>query len=99
APGRIAAVLVTAPKPVMTPHARSEAESSGRLVGMATAWEASTTTYSANAAVRRPCVSGSPPVRRSGLLLSSGKRVSHVTGVPWRQATQLPQDRIRVTTT
>ena len=48
------AVFVTAPKPVMTPHARRQAESKGRLFGTTTACEASTTRRSAKPAVRKP---------------------------------------------
>ena len=48
------AVLMTAPMPVMTPQAMRAALSSGTSLSMATAWLASTTTYSAKAPVRRP---------------------------------------------
>ena len=98
-PGRTAAVFATAPKPVITPQASSEAASRGRLEGIATTCDWSTTTRSAKAAVRSPCTKGSPPGRRSGLRSSSGNRVSQVTRAPWLQEGQCPQERIRVTTT
>ena len=97
-PGRTPAVLVTAPKPVSTPQAISEAASSGTSFGMATAWEPSTTTYSANAPVRMPCTSASP-FAVSGLRSSSGNTASHNTCAPVEQDGQCPQDRISVTTT
>ena len=71
------AVFTTAPKPVMTPQASSEALAKGISVGMATAWEASTTAYSAKAPVSRPWVTGWPSFVVSGLFHIEVNLVSH----------------------
>src|SRR6266404_2663881 len=60
------AVLMTAPMPVMTAQPMREAEAKGTSLGMATAWEPSTTTYSAKAPVPRPWVMGAPLREESG---------------------------------
>ena len=53
-PGLTLAVLTTAPIPVMTPQAISDALSSGISRGMRATWLASTTTCSAKAPIRIP---------------------------------------------
>ena len=62
----------------MTPQAISAALSSFTSFGIATACEASTTTYSANAPVRMPCTSGVPPavsgLRSDGIQLTAEDR-------------------------
>ena len=93
------AVFTTAPSPVMTPQASSEALSSGTSFGIATACEDSTTTCSAKAPVRSPCTIAAPSPEESGLASSSGKLVSQATGAPWAQKWHWPQARISVTTT
>ena len=66
-PGLDAAVLTTAPTPVSTPQAMSDALSSGTSFGIATACDASTTMCSAKAPVRRPWTSGLPAPSSSGV--------------------------------
>ncbi len=54
-PGWICAVFVTAPKPVITPQASSDAASKAISFGIIATWLLSTTTFSAKAPVRSPC--------------------------------------------
>jgi hypothetical protein len=53
-PAGTAAVLSTAPQPVITPHANKAALSRGIDSGIGTTCDWSTTAYSAKAPVRRP---------------------------------------------
>ena len=79
------AVLTTAPSPVMTPQASSEALSNGRSLGIVTACDWSTTTYSAKAPVRRPWTKARPSGKCNRPAWSIGKLPSHITGSPWAQ--------------
>ena len=92
------AVLRTAPTPVMTPQARRQA-SSGVSSGTGTICERCTSTWLAKAAVRSPCATGAPVASLSGVRSSRGKVARHDTGWPRRQARQVPQWRMRCTTT
>ena len=65
-PALTLAVLTTAPMPVSTPQAISDALSSFRSFGITTACEASTTMCSAKAPVRRPWTIGLPSPSLSG---------------------------------
>ncbi len=98
-PGGSAAVLTTAPKPVITPQASSEATSKPMSSAIFTICDWSVTTSSANAAVFRPCTSLPPPGRLSGLCASSGNRVSHEPRMLRAQHGQVPQLRTSVITT
>jgi hypothetical protein len=98
-PGSTAAVLTTAPTPVITPHASNDAAFGSIALSMATTCEACTTTCSANAAVRSPCTIVSPSCVVSGERWSSAKVVVHATNSPRLQRRQSPHDRINVTTT
>ena len=53
-PAGTRAVLTTAPRPVITPQASSEALSNGMSSGSGTTWDSATTAYSAKAPVRSP---------------------------------------------
>ena len=98
APGRIAAVLSTAPTPVITPQASRHASSGAMSAGSFTHWLRSTTAISAKAAVRRPCTIRPPPcsLRGDGGISQAW---SHEVGTPPAQAGQVPQARISVTST
>ena len=98
-PALTPAVLTTAPIPVSTPQAMSDALSSGTSFGIATAWDWSTTMCSAKAPVRSPWTSGLPAPSCSGVKRSSGNTSSQNTGAPSAQAGQKPQLRISVATT
>ncbi len=99
APGSIAAVLATAPKPVMTPQASRAAWRMSKSSGTTASCEASTTTRSANAPVRIPWPIAAPPSVASGLASPPANTPSHSTGLPRAQGRQWPQARISVTTT
>ena len=61
---------------------RSEAEAAGTSASIGTICEACTTTCSANAAVRIPCVSGAPWASVSGVWSSSEKAVVQAISAP-----------------
>ena len=70
-------MLTTAPKPVITPQASSAARSNGSSGGIPTAWDASTTTSSANAPVRSPWAIGlSVGIRQRPGLVERERRVA-----------------------
>ena len=81
-PGVTLAVLVTAPNPVITPHASNDALGAGIEVGTETHCDSCTTTYSANPPVRMLCTIELPLASVIGDLASSGNCVEQVTGMP-----------------
>ena len=93
------AVLTTAPKPVSTPQAMSEATSNGMSAGTEATWLWWTTTCSAKAPMRMPWTMLSPSLAVSGLCRSSGNTSSQNTGAPPEHEGQKPQERISVATT
>ena len=98
-PGGTCAVFTTAPRPVITPQASSDALSSGSVSGIATTWDSSTTATSAKAAVRSPWCTPAPSRVRMCGRSSRAKGVGHTVCAPFWQKKQCPQARIRVTTT
>ena len=93
------AVLCTAPAPVRTPHANSEAEVDGTSAGYETTCERWTTTCSAKAPVLSPWATGDPVPSVSGPCRSRPKSPEQVTWWPRRQSGHSPQDRTSDTTT
>ena len=75
-------MLVTAPKPVITPQANNEALAILMFFGTDTHCDSCTKTFSANPPVRMLCTTDLPSLSLIGLAASSGNCVEHVTGLP-----------------
>jgi hypothetical protein len=97
-PGRTCATRSTAPRPVRTAQPIRQALGNGTSSGIRTAWEACTTTSSANAPQRSPWTIGPPPGVRIGLGTDRPPG-PHSTSSPARQAGHTPQARTSDTTT
>ncbi len=81
-PAATRALCSTAPTPVMTAQAMTDAVVNPTPSGTATTCEAWTTTSSANAPQRMPCRARRPSARRIGLVSSSRKVAVHRVGSP-----------------
>ena len=87
------AVLIAAPKPVMTPQEIRLAASAATPAGILTTWEASTTTLSAKPPTRRPARTGRPSPSVSRGAESMANSVAHWVGMPASQNSQRPHER------